>query len=149
MARLENCTHKLARNRRLLPMRWPYRPQRHTTALLADPFTVVSHNQNRWLWKILRRDYCHKEASLFVCEPHSTRTVFTGDHSKLDQLFLLKIGKYTGCCVYRTSYQVFTMVPRNSCREKQPRKAVRGVLSSLASSCTRYAVDKQAVPRGM
>ena len=30
--------------------------------------------------------------------------VITGDHSKQDQILLVKIGKYVGLCVYRRSY---------------------------------------------
>ena len=38
----------------------------------------------------------------------------TGDHSKQDQILFVKLAKYIVFCVYRRSYQVFHMVPRNT-----------------------------------
>ena len=43
---------------------------------------------------------------------------------------LVKIGKYTGFCVYRRSYQVFTVVLRN--RERRARTREREVAEEKA-----------------
>ena len=53
----------------------------------------------------------HDHSSIII-----VKQTITAGHSKQDQIVLVNIAKHVGFCVYRRSYQVFTMVPRNRLR---------------------------------